>query len=124
MTSGDFEHRNTERWAEYERVVGKMEQGKPAPEAENLPRMFRELSLDLSLAESRMYGARITGRLNELVIRGYELIYRTRRGSWENVLSFVAVKFPRAVRKEWRLVLAVQCGLLAAVLRAVALREP
>lgn len=103
MTSGDFEHRNTERWAEYERLVGKMEQGKSAPEAENLPRMFRELSLDLSLSESRMYGARITGRLNELVIRGYELIYRTRRGSWENVLSFVAVKFPRAVRKEWRL---------------------
>jgi uncharacterized membrane protein SpoIIM required for sporulation len=103
VTSGDFEHKNMERWAEYERLVGKMEQGKAGPEAEQLPRMFRELSLDLSLAESRMYGTRVTERLNELVIRGYELIYRTRRGSWENILSFVAVKFPQAVRREWRL---------------------
>ena len=103
MTSGDFEHRNMARWAEYESLVALMEKGKAGPEAEKLPRLFRELSLDLSLAESRMYGARVTERLNELVIRGYELIYRTRRGSWENVLSFVAVKFPQMVRKEWRL---------------------
>ncbi len=91
------------RWAEYELLVSLMEKGKAGPDAEKLPRLFRELSLDLSLAESRMYGGRITERLNELVIRGYELIYRTRRGSWENVVNFVAVKFPQAVRKEWRL---------------------
>ncbi|MES2925014.1 MAG: stage II sporulation protein M [Verrucomicrobiota bacterium] len=103
MTSGDFEHKNMARWAEYELLVSQMEQGKAGPDAEKLPRLFRELSLDLSLAESRMYGARVTERLNELVIRGYELIYRTRRGSWENVVNFVAVRFPQAVRKEWRL---------------------
>ncbi len=103
MTSGDFEHRNMARWAEYELLVSLMEKGKAGPDAEKLPRLFRELSLDLSLAESRMYGGRVTERLNELVIRGYELIYRTRRGSWENVVNFVAVKFPQAVRKEWRL---------------------
>ena len=103
MTSGDFEHKNMARWAEYELLVSLMENGKAGPDAEKLPRLFRELSLDLSLAESRMYGGRITERLNELVIRGYELIYRTRRGSWENVVTFVAVTFPRTVRKEWRL---------------------
>lgn len=103
MTSGDFEYRNRTRWAEYESLVSLMEKGKAGPEAEKLPRLFRELSLDLSLADSRMYGGRITERLNELVIRGYELIYQTRRGSWENVVAFVAVKFPQTVRKEWRL---------------------
>ena len=103
MTSGDFEHKNMARWAEYELLVGLMEKGKAGPDAEKLPRLFRELSLDLSLAESRMYGARVTERLNELVIRGYELIYQTRRGSWENVVTFVAVTFPQTVRKEWRL---------------------
>ncbi len=103
MTSGDFEDRNRVRWAEYESLVSLIEKGKAGPEAEKLPRLFRELSLDLSLAESRMYSGRITERLNELVIRGYELIYQTRRGSWEKVLSFVAVTFPQTVRKEWRL---------------------
>ncbi len=103
MTSGDFEHRNEVRWAEYERLIVLMEKGKAGAEAEQLPRLFRELSLDLSLAESRMYGARVTERLNQLVIRGYELIYRTRRGTWESVISFVVEKFPQAVRREWRL---------------------
>ncbi|NJM38229.1 MAG: hypothetical protein HC845_10440 [Akkermansiaceae bacterium] len=103
MTAGDFEHQNAARWAEYERLVTLIESGKAGAEAEDLPRRFRELSLDLSLAESRMYGGRIAERLNQLVIRGYNLIYQTRRGSWENIVSFVAVKFPQTVRREWRL---------------------
>jgi uncharacterized membrane protein SpoIIM required for sporulation len=103
MTAGDFEHQNATRWAEYETLILLIEKGKAGAEAERLPRLFRELSLDLSLAESRMYGSRITERLNELVIRGYEQIYQTRRGSWENIILFVMVKFPQAVRGEWRL---------------------
>jgi uncharacterized membrane protein SpoIIM required for sporulation len=50
-----------------------------------------------------MYGGQITERLNELVIRGYELIYQTRRGRWENIIFFAMVKFPQVVRAEWRL---------------------
>jgi uncharacterized membrane protein SpoIIM required for sporulation len=103
MTAGDFEDQNADRWAEYERLVTLLEKGKAGAEAEQLPRLFRELSLDLSLAEARMYGASITERLNGLVIRGYEQIYRTRRGSWENVLFFLTTKFPQAVRRDSRL---------------------
>ena len=103
MTAGDFEHQNAARWTEYESLVSLMEKGKAGIEAEKLPRLFRELSLDLSLAESRMYGTQITERLNASVIRGYELIYRTRRGTWENFVRFVMVRFPQAVRGEWRL---------------------
>lgn len=103
MNSSDFEHQNSERWLEYERLVGLVEKGKADAEAAQLPRMFRELSLDLALAESRMYRGKIIERLNELVIRGYELIYQTRRNTWENFVYFVAVKFPEAVRREWRL---------------------
>jgi hypothetical protein len=72
MTSGDFEHRNQERWAEYERLVGSLEKGRKEPAAGEMPRRFREICADLSLAESRMYGARITERLNALVIRGQD----------------------------------------------------
>ena len=105
MTAGDFEHQNASRWAEYERLVTSIEKGKAGPDAEDLPKRFRELSLDLSLAESRMYGGQITERLNQLVIRGYELIYQRRRGSWESIVSFVTMEFPQTVRREWRLFL-------------------
>jgi uncharacterized membrane protein SpoIIM required for sporulation len=103
MTSGDFEHQNQDRWEEYERLVGVLEKGGRGPQAGEMPRRFRELCVDLSLAESRMYGARITERLNALVIRGYELIYRPGRGGLRKLLSFVIADFPRAVRRERRL---------------------
>ncbi len=103
MTSGDFEHKNQQRWQEYERLVMRLEKGEKIAEAGQMPRRFRELCMDLSLAQSRMYGNRITERLNELVIRGYEIIHRTRRSGWERVAAFVMVEFPSAVRREWRL---------------------
>lgn len=103
MTSGDFEHKNQERWAEYERLVTDLEKKGRAEGAGQLSQKFRELCVDLSLAESRMYGVRIIERLNSLVIRGYELIYRRRRGGWGKVISFATTEFPNAVRREWRL---------------------
>lgn len=103
MTVGDFEAKNEARWAEYERLVEGLEKGKPNEHADQLPRRFRELCVDLSLAECRMYGARLTERLNGLVIRGYEAIYQTRRATWRQVLTFLTTGFPRAVRKDWRL---------------------
>lgn len=103
MTSGDFEAKNQDRWAETERLLERMEKRGVVAEGGGLPRRFRELCVDLSLAESRMYGSRITERLNGLVIRGYEQIYRARRGGWEHAVAFVAGEFPRTVRREWRL---------------------
>lgn len=98
MTSGDFEHRNEPRWQEYERLVDALEKGRRVEGAADMPRRFRELCVDLALAESRMYGARVTERLNALVIRGYELIYRKQRGGWRAVAGFLTGGFPRAVR--------------------------
>ncbi|HVJ44829.1 MAG TPA: stage II sporulation protein M [Luteolibacter sp.] len=103
MTVGDFEHQNEKRWLEYERLVESLEKGKPNEHADQLPRRFRELCVDLSLAECRMYGTHLTERLNALVIRGYEMIYRGKRGGWQAALALVTVGFPSAVRREWKL---------------------
>ena len=103
MTSGDFEHQNQHRWEGYERLLDSLEKRRTDPAAGQLPRRFRELCVDLSLAESRMYGTRICERLNALVIRGYEMIYRTRRSGWRHAVSFVAGELPQTLRREWRL---------------------
>lgn len=102
MTSGDFEHRNEERWAEYEQLAALLEKRKRDSQLASMPKRFRELCADLSLAQSRMYGARITERLNTLVIRGYEQIYR-KSGGMRAVVEFLTAGFPQAVRREWRL---------------------
>lgn len=103
MTSGDFEHKNQERWCETERLIDSFERRKPGGDAATLPRRFREICTDLSLARARMYGPHITERLNGLVIRGYEAVYRTRRDGLRHAGEFLAVGFPEAVRREWRL---------------------
>ncbi len=103
MTVGDFEDRNRVRWEEYERLVEQLEKGEKGADATSLPRRFRELCVDLSLAEFRMYGERLEARLNSLVIRGYELLYRRRQTGWDKIARFLVVDFPNAVRREWRL---------------------
>jgi uncharacterized membrane protein SpoIIM required for sporulation len=103
MTPGDFEHRNQQRWAEYERLVARLETGARDPEAATMPRRFREMCADLSLAESRMYGSKLTERLNQLVIRGYEQLHRRSRGGLRAFADFLTAGFPQAVRREWRL---------------------
>jgi uncharacterized membrane protein SpoIIM required for sporulation len=103
MTSGDFENKNGARWEEFEQLVTSMERGKPRLGIDRLPQKFREVCIDLSLAQARMYSPRLVERLNALVIRGYELIYRGRRSGWEAAVRFAVVKFPQTVRREWRL---------------------
>lgn len=103
MTVGDFEAKNEMRWREFERLVESVEKGQPNEHADQLPRRFREICVDLSLAECRMYGSKLTERLNALVIRGYEIIYRTRRGGWQAFVAFLVAGFPRAVRADWKL---------------------
>ena len=105
MTPGEFEHKNAARWAEYEALLKASHKGsgKRDPRVAELPRRFREICLDLSLAEARMYGGQVTERLNGLVIRGYERLYRTRRGGWERFVRFLTTGFPQAVRRDWKL---------------------
>jgi uncharacterized membrane protein SpoIIM required for sporulation len=109
MTVGDFEHKNRPRWEEYDRLLGQFEKGRREPGMEQLPRLFRELCLDLSLARARMYGGGVTERLNELVIRGHNALHRHRRVTREEIVRFLMVDFPRAVRADWRLL--VLCSL-------------
>jgi len=104
MTPGDFEHRNAARWAEYEALLDAAgKRGARDPRLVELPRRFREMCLDLSIAEARMYGTRITERLNALVIRGYGLLYRKQRGGWDRFAHLITTGFPRAVRRDLKL---------------------
>ncbi|WP_193210969.1 stage II sporulation protein M [Luteolibacter marinus] len=103
MSPGSFEERRGSEWVELERLISSVEKGKPEEGVDELPRRFREACSDLALARHRMYSGHLIERLNSLVIRGYKLLYRSRRSGWEAVMRFVVAGFPQAVRKEWRL---------------------
>jgi uncharacterized membrane protein SpoIIM required for sporulation len=103
MSPGSFEERRAADWVELDRQITAVEKGKPEPGVEELPRRFREACSDLALARHRMYPGQLIDRLNTLVIRGYKLLYRSRKRGWEAALRFAVAGFPQAVRAEWRL---------------------
>jgi hypothetical protein len=103
MSPGSFEERRAAEWVELERLIAGVERKRPEPGVEELPRRFREACADLALARHRMYPAQLVERLNALVIRGYKLLYRSRRGGAAAFVEFVAAGFPQALRAEWRL---------------------
>ena len=103
MNSGNFQERRQEAWQELDQLIESVEKGKPAPGVDQLPKKFREACSDLALANHRMYAGSVVSRLNDLVIRGYKLLYRSRRKGTESFVRFVGVTFPATVRKESRL---------------------
>lgn len=105
MQGKQFEEKNTERWAEYERTLEAVEKKGHTLDVSKVPTMFREICTDLALARHRMYGMPMNERLNELVIRGHKMIHRRAGGTWEMLLKFIVADFPVAVRKEWRLLI-------------------
>jgi uncharacterized membrane protein SpoIIM required for sporulation len=103
MKEGNFEERRREAWQKFDDLVGSLERRKPMAGVSELPRRFREMCADLSLANHRMYGGEVVNRLNDLVIRGYKTLYRSQRKGGESFVRFVVRDFPAAVRKDWRL---------------------
>jgi len=63
-----------------------------------MSRLFRALCYDLSVVRSRDWGRELEGRLNDLVVRGHNLLYRAPPGRLRAVVSFVLVGFPRLLR--------------------------
>ncbi|MEM9479973.1 MAG: stage II sporulation protein M [Verrucomicrobiota bacterium] len=105
MNRKSFEERGGPQWAEFELMLGQLEDKKaPSPEEpEKIPSLFRQVCSDLALAEHRVYGRHLTDRLNEIVIRGYNLIYRPSLPLFEGVMKFFGHTFPRAVRAQAKL---------------------
>jgi len=104
-----FEAQGRERWDRLGSLLDALEFGKSAegnaPSVSELPALYRHVCNDLALARERQLSTALVGELNELALRGHQLLYQARTGRTANVLQFLSTDFPRAVRREWRLVL-------------------
>lgn len=100
MTPAQFEQDNSERWQRLQTLLETVEEGKQTQGVEDLPELFRQTCHDLSVAQHRMYGPRLVGRLNALAIHGYRVLERRMSGGWERLVQMMFREFPQAVRKE------------------------
>lgn len=99
MNQAHFERAREAGWAEFEAAV--LGLGTPTP-GFDFPSRYRGICRDLALARDRGFSASLLDRLNHLALQGHQRLYaaRPRPGS---PLGFFAGRFPRAMRREWRL---------------------
>ena len=64
-----------------------------------LSKLYRSVCYDLSLVQSREWGARLEQYLNDLVAQGHNCLYRSPPRSINVALDFLAEGFPRLLRK-------------------------
>ena len=111
MNQEAFEQKHESFWRDFEFQVEMQTNQRGKTEGlEMFPANYRRVCKHLALAKDRMYSAHIVERLNEMAMRGHQLLYRSRSGALQGFGRFFASTFPKAVRREWRLVLL--CHLL------------
>jgi uncharacterized membrane protein SpoIIM required for sporulation len=124
-----FEAQGRARWDRLTALLDALELGRAGadgPTVGELPALYRHVCNDLALARDRQLSTALVAELNELALRGHQLLYQARTGQGANVAAFLVSDFPRAVRREWRLVLLchVLFYSLAAGIGAFAYRSP
>ncbi len=67
---------------------------------EDIPARYRRLCQQLALARKRGYSPVVTARLQALMQRGHNLMYRTPAPRWQRAVEFLLADFPRLVRSE------------------------
>lgn len=103
MKLAAFEAQGRARWDRFALLLAALERGDRADAAELAP-LYRHVCHDLSLARERQISGALVAELNELALSGHRLLYQARTGQWRGIGVFLARDFPRAVRREWRLV--------------------
>lgn len=103
MNRERFIRQRRQEWEQFESLVGRLQQTRArkwrSSEVASLSRMYRSICYDLSLVQSREWGARLEQYLNDLVAQGHNCLYRSPPGSVRVIAEFIAVQFPALLRR-------------------------
>jgi uncharacterized membrane protein SpoIIM required for sporulation len=100
MRQDVFERERAPRWRQFEALLRELDEKR---RAHDFPRQYRLVCQDLVLARDRQFDAPLVERLNALALRGHQHLHAAREAGGGFVDLFLR-RFPRAVRREWRLV--------------------
>lgn len=91
-------------WQHFETLLSAMKSRRQSKWQNNdvamLSRLYRSICYDLSLVQSREWGARLEQYLNDLVAQGHNCLYRSPPQSVRALWDFFAVGFPRLLRRK------------------------
>ncbi len=105
MSQKSFQERNQATWREAEDLLDMLDRGTPVTGGDTFPELYRKVCQHLALARHRQYSAALVDGLNRLALRGHQHLYGRRSQPFQKLGDFVGRELPRAVRREWRLLL-------------------
>jgi uncharacterized membrane protein SpoIIM required for sporulation len=102
-----FKEQNEASWKELDTVLVSLDlrqKSKDRIHIDTFPQLYRKICHDLNIAKANHYDAQLIERLNRLVMRAHQYLYRSGKFTIKKLISFWTREFPQAVRREKRLV--------------------
>ncbi|MCW4455956.1 stage II sporulation protein M [Flavobacterium sp. MXW15] len=109
MRQEQFVARHQHEWQQFEHWLqtrgdsARQARRRADPDAlgdEQVPERYRRLCQQLALARRRGYSPQLTARLQQLMQRGHNLLYRTPPPRWRRAVEFLFADFPQLVRSQ------------------------
>jgi uncharacterized membrane protein SpoIIM required for sporulation len=105
MNQSVFRRRGEKDWKRLEAQLEALLPGRPREvDVADLPQQTRRLSQQLALAQHRGYTPTLVHQLNQLATRAHHSLYARASDPWSSFADMLLVRFPAALRAEWRLV--------------------
>ena len=93
-------------WQQFELLLTRMKTIRQSRwgshDVSSLSKLYRSICYDLSLVQSREWGARLEQYLNDLVAQGHNCLYRSPPQSLWAIWEFFATGFPRLLRRRYK----------------------
>lgn len=109
MNQDGFTARYQSQWRHFEQWLDSLNKNIPKtkrPEFQDtldIPHLYRQLCHHLSLAQSRHYSAHLIEYLNQLTLRGHQVLYQSRVNTRSGFFDFIYYEFPRLIRARYKL---------------------
>ena len=98
-----FEQHNSQHWQRFETKLEALESLKrkdKLADVSGFAEHYRQVCHHLALAQERQYSPYLIDRLNQLALRGHQQLYKSHTNILYNIVYFILVGFPAAVRRE------------------------
>jgi len=98
-----FETHYQDKWQQFETSLISLESRKRKNKHAEVPgfaEQYRQLCHHLALAQERQYSPYLIDRLNQLALRGHQQLYQSHSNILYNMVHFILLGFPAAVRRE------------------------
>jgi uncharacterized membrane protein SpoIIM required for sporulation len=98
-----------DRWAELNDLLNRATRqgagGLSVAELKRVCHLYRQVTIDLSRARAEQADPRVVVYLNHLAARAHGFVYGSRKVDLRGLFTFVTNAFPRAARRQWRVLL-------------------